>query len=84
MSQHLDGGVLAVLLHASLVDAACASAERALASALATGRRTDCLRLAVECLRGARRNVAYEDYGTDDGTRATAPDPTFPSRDDAR
>ncbi len=38
-------------------------AEQALDRAQREGRRTDCLRVAVEALEGALRNVRWEDNG---------------------
>jgi hypothetical protein len=46
--------------HRENVRVALVAASAALASAIKGGRRTDCLRLAVEALQGAWRNVEYE------------------------
>lgn len=47
--------------HAVTIHRAIVAAECALMSAERLGRRTDCLRQAVDALRGALRNVAMED-----------------------
>jgi hypothetical protein len=47
--------------HQALVRNAHAAAMVALRSAVSTGRRQDCLRAAVDALRGALRNIEWED-----------------------